>query len=84
MNKYLISLVYCFFFFFMSSQAISQNIAEGNNQELQVTQIENNEVSEEELEKLKAIYEKEILEEQELEEENIVDTSEAMVFMSNT
>ncbi|SVC76977.1 uncharacterized protein METZ01_LOCUS329831 [marine metagenome] len=68
----------------MSSQAISQNIAEGNNQELQVTQIENNEVSEEELEKLKAIYEKEILEEQELEEENIVDTSEAMVFMSNT
>ena len=84
MNKYLISLVYCFFFFFMSSQAISQNIVEGNNQESQVTQIENNEVSEEELEKLKAIYEKEILEEQELEEENIVDTSEAMVFMSNT
>jgi len=36
------------------------------------------------LEKLKAIYETEVFEEQELEEENIVNTSEAIVFMSNT
>jgi|TARA_B100001105_G_scaffold218468_1_gene185012 hypothetical protein len=69
----------------MSSQAMSQNTVKDSDQDSQqATQNEKSEALEEELEKLKAIYETEVFEEQELEEENIVDTSEAMVFMSNT
>ncbi len=83
MNKSFISLFCCFFF--MSSQAMSQNTVKDSDQDSQqATQNEKSEALEEELEKLKAIYETEVFEEQELEEENIVDTSEAMVFMSNT
>ena len=82
MNKSFISLFYCFFF--MSSQAMSQNIVQDNDQDSQATQNDKSEALGEELEKLKAIYETEVFEEQELEEENIVNTSEAIVFMSNT
>ena len=63
---------------------MSQNKVEGSDQDVQATQNEKNEALAEELEKLKAIYEQEVFEEQELEEENIVNSSEAMVFMSNT
>ena len=82
MNKCFISLFCCFFF--ISSQAMSQNKVEGSDQDVQATQNEKSEALAEELEKLKVIYEQEVFEEQELEEENIVNSSEAMVFMSNT
>ena len=68
----------------MSSQAMSQSIVQDNDQDSQATQNEKSEALEEELEKLKAIYETKVFEEAALDEENIVNTSEAMVFMSNT
>jgi len=63
---------------------MSQNKVEDSDKDAQATQNEKSEALEDELEKLKAIYEQEVFEEQELEEENIVNSSEAMVFMSNT
>ena len=65
----------------MAAITLEEDIVENESGEDQLARTQ---VKEEELEKLKAIYETEVFEEQELEEENIVNTSEAIVFMSNT